>query len=85
MRHYSAWWGLGNITYKQERYDKAAENFNKAIAINSKNPVLYSFMGMTLAAKRDFNEALKFFEQSEGLDPKNGLNRFQKANTLVKL
>ena len=52
VRHYSAWWGLGNICYKQEKYDKAAENFHKALGINSKNPVLYSFMGMTLAANR---------------------------------
>ncbi len=51
VRHYNAWWGLGNILYKQEKYEKAAETFNKAIDINPKNPVLYSFMGMTLAAK----------------------------------
>ena len=52
VRHYSAWWGLGNISYKQEKYDKAAESFHKAIGINAKTPVLYSFMGMTLAANR---------------------------------
>ena len=42
-------------------------------------------MGMTLAANRDFAEALKYFEKSEALDGKNGLNKYQKANTLVKL
>ena len=36
-------------------------------------------------AHSEFLEALKYFEKSEELDPKNGLNRFQKANTLVKL
>lgn len=61
VRHYSAWWGLGNISYKQEKYDKAAEHFEKATQINPKNPVIYSFMGITLAASRDFNNALKFF------------------------
>jgi anaphase-promoting complex subunit 3 len=55
------------------------------LGINGKNPVLYSFMGMTLAANRDFQEALKYFEKSEALDNKNGLNKYQKANTLVKL
>lgn len=54
VRHYSAWWGLGNISYKQEKYDKAAESFSKALGINGKNPVLYSFMGMTEAANRNF-------------------------------
>jgi anaphase-promoting complex subunit 3 len=52
VRHYNAWWGLGNISYKQEKYDKAAESFEKAIGINPKNPVLYSFMGITLTASR---------------------------------
>lgn len=33
-------------------------------------------MGMTLAAKREYNEALKYFQQSEVLDEHNGLNRF---------
>ncbi len=42
-------------------------------------------MGMTLAADRNFKKALTYFENSEKLDPKNGLNKFQKANTLVKL
>lgn len=23
IRHYSAWWGQGNIAYKQEKYDRA--------------------------------------------------------------
>ena len=47
--------------------------------------MLYSFLGMSLAADRKFKKALEFFESSERLDPKNGLNKFQKANTLVKL
>ena len=58
VRHYSAWWGQGNIAYKQERYERAYEYFKKALDINPKNPVLYSFMGMTLTAKREFVEAL---------------------------
>ena len=28
---------------------------------------------------------MKYFEKSEALDPKNGLNKYQKANALVKL
>ena len=40
---------------------------------------------MSLAADRKFKKALEYFECSERLDPKNGLNKFQKANTLVKL
>ena len=31
---------------------------------------------MTLAAKREYPEALKYFQSSELLDENNGLNRF---------
>ena len=85
LRHYNAWWGLGNIFYKQEKYEKAIDHFQKAISINSKNPVLYSYLGMTYAAQDDLDQALRYFQQSEALDDKNVLNRFQKANVLVKM
>eukprot|EP01015_Nassula_variabilis_P002144 TRINITY_DN1115_c0_g1_i2.p1 TRINITY_DN1115_c0_g1~~TRINITY_DN1115_c0_g1_i2.p1 ORF type:complete len:422 (-),score=62.91 TRINITY_DN1115_c0_g1_i2:38-1303(-) len=85
LRHYNAWWGLGNIFYKQEKYDRALDNFLKAISINHRCPVLYSYLGMTLFAKGEFAEALRYFDNSEMLDPNNYLNRFQKANVLVKL
>jgi len=85
LRHYNAWWGLGNIFYKQEKYEKAIDHFQKAISINSKNPVLYSYLGMTYAAQDELDSALKCFVQSEALDDKNVLNRFQKANVLVKM
>lgn len=85
FRNYSAWWGLGNIFFKQEKFDKAAENFQRAISINPKNPVLYSYLGMTLACKDNLEEALANFENSEVLDKNNVLNKFQKANVQVRL
>ena len=36
----SARWGLGNIYYKEEKYDEAIKQFSQAISINSRNPVL---------------------------------------------
>lgn len=85
IRHYNAWWGLGNICFKQEKYEKAVENFHRAISINANCPILYSYLGMTLAAMRRFSEALKHFDNAELLDPNNVLNRFQKASVLVQL
>jgi anaphase-promoting complex subunit 3 len=85
LRHYNAWWGLGYIYYKQEKYDRAVDHFQKAIAINGKNPVLHSYLGMTFAAQDDLLEALKCLQQSEFLDDKNVMNKFQKANVLCKL
>ena len=65
VRHYSAWWGLGNIAYKQEKYSKASDYFLKAVAINPQNPVVYSFLGMTASANGDYAQALSYFYKSE--------------------
>jgi anaphase-promoting complex subunit 3 len=39
-------WGRGNIAYKTEKYDDAIREFKMAIAVNSKNSVVYCFLGM---------------------------------------
>ena len=44
------------------------ENFEKARKINPRNSVLHSFLGMALASKQQFGDALKHFEESEKLD-----------------
>ena len=39
-RHYNAWWGIGNIFLKQEKYEAAAQYFKSAIRINPRSSVL---------------------------------------------
>eukprot|EP01017_Pseudomicrothorax_dubius_P032696 TRINITY_DN4303_c0_g4_i2.p1 TRINITY_DN4303_c0_g4~~TRINITY_DN4303_c0_g4_i2.p1 ORF type:complete len:628 (-),score=153.75 TRINITY_DN4303_c0_g4_i2:164-1987(-) len=85
IRNYNAWWGLGNICLKQEKFDKAADHFSHALSINGKNPVLYTYLGMTMACKDALEEALRNFEKAEMLDKNNVLNKFQKANVLVRM
>ncbi|CAD8189852.1 unnamed protein product [Paramecium octaurelia] len=84
-RQYNAWWGQGNMYYKTDKYDDAIRCFTQALKINSNNPVLPTFLAMSYAAKGEHVEALKYFEQSEKLDPQNGLNKYQKANSLIKI
>ncbi|CAK93802.1 unnamed protein product (macronuclear) [Paramecium tetraurelia] len=84
-RQYNAWWGQGNMYYKTDKYDDAIRCFTQALKINSNNPVLPTFLAMSYAAKGEHLEALKYFEQSEKLDPQNGLNKYQKANSLIKI
>lgn len=62
--------------YKTDKYDDAIKCFTKAMSINPNNPVLPTFLAMSFAAKGDHQEALKYFEQSEKLDPNNGLNKY---------
>jgi anaphase-promoting complex subunit 3 len=63
IRSYSAWWGLGNLCYKQENYAKAAEHFQKAISVNSRCPILYSYLGMTFASNRDYQRNLTLLKR----------------------
>lgn len=33
-RHYNAWYGLGSIYHRQEKYDMAEYHFRRALSIN---------------------------------------------------
>ena len=39
-RHYNAWYGIGLVYYKQERFQLASTYYRRALAINRLNPVL---------------------------------------------
>ena len=84
-RHYNAWWGMGNICLKQERYDYATQYFKSAIKINSRSSVLSTYLGMTYFHNKQPREALECFEMAEKMDPNNPLNRYQKATVLMSL
>jgi anaphase-promoting complex subunit 3 len=45
-RHYNAWYGLGMIYYRQEKYELAEYHFRRAITINNTSSVLYCYLGM---------------------------------------
>ena len=91
LRCFSAWWGLGNLCFRQENYQKAIEHFTKAISINPRSPVLYSYLGLSYASAGDYEskcfslEALRHFDNSEQLDGTDVMNKYQKADVLVKL
>ena len=50
-RHYNAWYGLGSIYYRQEKFELAEYNFRKALSINSCSSVLKCFLSMVLSAQ----------------------------------
>lgn len=83
--HYNAWWGLGNICLKQEKFDQAAQFFKQAITINQRSAVLFTYLGMTMHNGNDPHKALEQFEKAENLDPSNPLNKYQKATVLMSL
>lgn len=84
-RHYNAWWGLGNIYYRQEEFETARYHFLKAIEINKGNSVLRCFLGMVLESLQNPLMALEYFERATEGDAQNAMAYFQKACVLMSL
>ncbi|GBG58701.1 hypothetical protein CBR_g102 [Chara braunii] len=82
-RHYNAWYGLGTIYYRQEKYELAEYHFRRALAINHSSSVLYCYLGMALHALERNCEALALLSTAIAMDSKNPLAKFQKANVLM--
>lgn len=83
--HYNAWWGLGSIAQKQEKYSEAHHHFKSAIDINQRSAILWTYLGITLHNCGQTVAALQCFEKAEQLDPKIPLPRYQKATVLLTL
>jgi anaphase-promoting complex subunit 3 len=45
-RHYNAWYGIGMVYYKQEKYKLAEFHFSRSLAINCSNAVLCCHIGI---------------------------------------
>lgn len=44
-RHYNAWYGLGMIYLRQEKFEFSAHHFGMAFQINSRSSVILSYLG----------------------------------------
>ena len=85
-RHYSAWYGLGSIYYRQERYELAEYHFRRALEINGASGVLHCYLGMVLLAQgtnKKSEEAFQVLTKACGVDPKNPQLHFQRAHALI--
>jgi superkiller protein 3 len=56
---------------KQEKYDEALYNFNKAIVINKFNVNLYNYLGLTHSSQNNYKEAISCFDKAINIDPTN--------------
>lgn len=57
-RHYNAWYGLGSIYYRQERFELAEYHFRRAVDINKSSSVLHCYLGMVLHAQGTDNKTM---------------------------
>lgn len=79
-RHYNAWFGIGTIFSKQERYQLAEIHYTKALQINPKNSVLMVHIGVMQFFLNKVHTALQTLNQAIQLDPKNPLCKFHRGS-----
>ncbi|XP_010526443.1 PREDICTED: cell division cycle protein 27 homolog B isoform X2 [Tarenaya hassleriana] len=84
-RHYNAWFGLGMIYLRQEKFEFSEHHFRMAFLINPRSSVIMSYLGTALHALRRNEEAIEIMERAILADKKNPLPMYQKANILVSL
>lgn len=77
-------YNLGNTTYKQERFEEAAEHFQSAINLaknNADRSKAYYNLGNSLFENQQFEEAASAFKEAIKLDPDNSEARYNLAVT----
>ncbi|KAG2612934.1 hypothetical protein PVAP13_4KG324000 [Panicum virgatum] len=84
-RHYNAWYGLGVVYLRQEKFEFAEHHFRRAFQINPRSSVLMCYLGMALHSLKRNEEALDMMEKAIAADKKNPLPKYQKALILSGL
>ncbi len=82
-RHYNAWYGLGSVLMKQEKYELGEYHFKRALAINGRSSVLHCCLASALHAQKRNAEALISLNESISADQRNPLAHYEKARVLM--
>jgi anaphase-promoting complex subunit 3 len=84
-RHYNAWYGLGAIYFRQEKFDLAEYHFQRALDINSQSSVLHCHLGMAQHQNGKTVDALETLSGAFRLDPRNPQAHYQRATIFMSL
>jgi anaphase-promoting complex subunit 3 len=84
-RHYNAWYGLGAIYHRQEKFDLAEYHFQRAVSIHPTSSVLRCNLGISQYANGKAYVALDTLSEAFRLDPQNPQARFQRATIYTAL
>lgn len=79
-RSYNAWYGIGSIYSKQERYDLAEHHFKHALEINSQSSVIMVHLGVMQFNLHKTSQALQTLDAAIAADPKNPLAKYQRGS-----
>ncbi|XP_037044561.1 cell division cycle protein 27 homolog [Bradysia coprophila] len=77
---YNAWYGIGTIYHKQERYNLAEYHYKSALRINTRCPVLMVHIGTMQFYLKKCDQALQTLNAAIALDPKNPLCKFHRGS-----
>ncbi|KAE8674358.1 Cell division cycle protein 27-like protein B [Hibiscus syriacus] len=84
-RHYNAWYGLGMIFLRREKFEFSEHHFRTAFHISPRSSVIMSFLGTALHALKRSEDALRIMDRAILADRKNPFPMYQKANILMSL
>lgn len=84
-RHYNAWYGIGTIYSKQERFQLAEVHYRHSLKINRKNSVILVHIGVMQFYLNKREQALQTLLEAIKLDPKNPLCKFHHASMNFKM
>jgi anaphase-promoting complex subunit 3 len=76
-------YGIGQIYFRQEKFDMAINNFKHALQINPRSSVLCCYLGMAYHKQGLASEALDWLQQAIEADAQNPLARFERASVLI--
>lgn len=83
-RHYNAWWGIGSIYSKQERYSLAEFHYKHALQIFPSNSVIMVHIGAMQFNLNKTEQALQTLNEAIRIDPKNPLCKFHRGSIYFK-
>jgi anaphase-promoting complex subunit 3 len=84
-RHYNAWYGLGAIHHRQEKFDLAEYHFEKAVSLHPTSSILRCNLGIAQYANGKAYQALETLSEACRLDPRNPQARYQRATIFSAL
>lgn len=84
-RHYNAWFGIGTIYSKQERFQLAEIHYRNALQINRKNSVILVHIGVMQFYLNKPEKAIQTLTEAIKIDPKNPLCKFHRASMNVSI
>ncbi|CRK97337.1 CLUMA_CG010730, isoform A [Clunio marinus] len=79
-RHYNAWFGIGTIYSKQERFQLAEIHYRHALKINRKNSVILVHIGVMQFYLHKPEHAIQTLTEGIKLEPNNPLCKFHRAS-----